>query len=41
MLGNFSLGNTIVIMVLAVAVIAGIVILVRALLGHPRKRRKG
>jgi hypothetical protein len=41
MLLNFSLGNTIVIAVLAVAVIAGIVVAVRSWTGHPRRRRLG
>ena len=40
MLANFSFGNTIVIAILAVAVIAGIVASVTAWMGHPRKRRE-
>jgi hypothetical protein len=40
MVANFSLGNTIVIAILTVAVIAGIVVLVRTLICHPRKRRR-
>ena len=40
MLANFSLANTIVIAILAAAVIAGIVASVTAWIGHLRKRRE-
>ena len=40
MLANFSLANTIVIVILAAAVIAGIVAFATAWMGHPRKRRE-